>query len=693
MKKDLHCKYQTLHKPGLPSGYGAAMLEKIKNIDHQVTSRSDLVLQDLRAISTTLRSLESKVSSALAHPSVSNSPKDLTQNSHECQTQTSGVWMNHGHEVNNEYATDQRAKAPQNGGHIESMVEGLGKLDHRHETPVPAVPSVPVFTNLIDMFYKNIYPGFRVIHPSLRSSLIEEYSLSFANDRGAEIPPHLLGIVLVSVPFMRDTISQRQIDSFQAHCRSKILTSCISITSIERLQAMALLTFDSFGRSNDPLTWSYIALISGAVIHLGLTKEPSDSEKCVISPEGSTDGPAPKKPKIITPQSISLIQKTVMPFNEECHRNLFWEIFLLDRLSSVSNSFPCKIDEAEIDRQLPLREDLWRKSMKWEGGRKLNDPSTNIPTSSLNENHDSAAYLVEIVAKLGRIHTFLREPFDISDIKQVLAWQMKFSELSAEVQSWKSQLPKNYQTFLETQNISFDRTLTVKDILLFSIYHMTIIRLNSAVGYQNFDSDYILFSSMARSKCLESAQSIAAYSMTIPTSFAYTEDGPFAICGPYYGFTVWVAARLLLVNAIRLEEDFSSDLDQLISALSHVGFVWRSSAKYKEVIELLKKEESEYRANGRSVFSFGHSLNSDGINGGSQLSLHPESARLFSDMRFNAYSLGVILSKKIEQLKKDGISFSPHNQTDFSNFFQWFQIPIHELNGVSANHFTDIYSS
>lgn len=710
------------------------MLEKIKDIDQLVEQKSDLVLLDLREIFTTLRSLESKVQQLTQNNSSGNA------NTHTFEAPT--PWLNHGHGTGNilePHYGHQNSHGTQNGHDIQN---GHGS-QISHETPInrqiqssethndhnlhsnhaPAkssplsqsggassqfhlpshneppnnttesslVPSLTIFTELVDIFHKNVYPGFRVIHPSLRSQLIEEYALLLTNDpTGSEILPHLLGIILVSVPFMKNRILQHQKDSYQAHCRSNILTKCISITLIEHLQAMALLTFDLFGRSNDPLTWSYIALISAAVIHLGLTKEPAESEKCIGSPE-LVDGPSPKRPKIITPQSITSLRKTVTSFEEECQRNLFWEIFILDRLSSVSNSFPCKIDEAEIERQLPLREDLWRRLMKWVNGRKLNDPEVAAP--QFNENHDSAAFLVEIVAKLGKIHTFLRESFDISDVKQVLAWQMKFSELSAEVVLWKNQLPDSYQAFLETRENSFHRELTVKDTLLFSIYHMTIIRLNSSVGYQNFDSDYILFSSMARSKCLESAQSIAEYSTKIPNFFAYTESDPYAICGPYYGFTIWVAARLLFVNAIRSEEDFGAALDQLLLALSRIGLVWRSSAKYKEILDLLKKEESEYRANGQSVFTIDPTLSVNSTDGGSQLSLHPESSRLFSDMRFNAYSLGVILSKKVEQVKRDGISFSPHNQTDFSNFFQWFKIPINELNGVSTNQFTDFFTS
>lgn len=685
------------------------MLEKISNIDDLLVLKSDLVILDLQAIYTTVRSLESKVLQVLEnHP---NTLDRLPSNCHELESHTQNSWPGFVDEVNGDATklpsslqNGNNDHLKQNGGNgtsgasnglvSEAPLNGASSSKTSSSAPAPAavVPSVSVFIELVDIFHMNIYPGFRVIHPSLRPQLIEDYTILLSNDPyGAVIPPHLLGIVLVAVPFMKNRLAQHEIDHYQSHCRSTILTKCISITLIEHLQAMALLTFDLFGRSNDPLTWSYIALISAAVIHLGLTKEHVDSDKSEVPQETLPDGPPSKKPRIITPQSITSLRKTVTPFERECERNLFWEIFLLDRLSSVSNSFPCKIDETEIDRQLPLRDDLWTRLMKWENGRKLNEP--NATTPQLNEIHDSAAYLVEIVAKLGKIHTFLRKPFDISDVKQVLAWQMKFSELNAEILLWKSQLPDTYQKFFDTRQFAFEKELTVKDSLLFSIYHMTIIRLHSSIGYQNFDSDYILFSSMSRSKCLESAHNIAAYSMKIPVSSAYTKIDPLAICGPYYGFTIWVAARLLLVNAIRSEEEFCTELEELLLALSHIGSLWRSSAKYKEIIDLLKKEESEYRANGESVFTIYPSLALDEKDGGSLLSLHPESSRLLSDMRFNAYSLDVILSKKIEQNKKDGISISPHNQTDFSNFFQWFQIPISELHGVSANPFTDLYQS
>lgn len=644
-RNGLQCEFRALQKPGLPMGYGSTLLEKFDVLDSTVQEFHQSSMLELQAVMDHLKHIDLKVLQIVAREH--GSPR---------QTLT----------------TDSL-----NSNNTGKFQGGAGFLPENASNtkmaPSWPLPRAEVISKLVDVFFEKIYPGFRALHPTFREDILDKVPQIEELSDACKVPPQILGIVACSLRFAGDLILPEQLETYLTFCRTTILTQCIGFSLIEQLQAMALLAYDSYGRSNNPQTWSYISLIANAVIHLNLTREPVGEVSFQEKPNLTRS----KKAKIISPQGVANFKAPTDSFDEECRRNLFWEIFLLDCFSSVSNSLPCKIIETDINRQVPVRLEVWESPTSDRANSVYSNPGEF-------EHLDSASFLVEVVRKLRRIHTFLREPFDISNVKEVLAWQMQLSEIDTELTKWKESIPLQYRSFLDHQSVAFTHKLTVKDVLFFSIYHMTIIRLNSSVAYQKFDSNFFLLSSTAKKKCLDSANSIASFSARIPTLLNCSSGSTYAICGPFYAFTLWVAARLLFVDALRSGDEFPSELDQLISVLSSIGGLWESASRYSDILSFLKNEEIENRANGRSLMAeingFGtldeSNTDSDIKDPSDSLANHSKSARIFADMRFNAYSLDVSLSKKIEQSKKNGEEMSPNNKTDFMNLLEWFKIPI-----------------
>jgi hypothetical protein len=122
---------------------------------------------------------------------------------------------------------------------------------------------------------------------------------------------------------------------------------------------------------------------------------------------------------------------------------LFWVIYLLDRYATIATAFEFALDEKEIDRRLPCREDLLNNNQhvqtRWFRSSERDDFLEDKP-----ENLGSYSYYIEVVGILSRIHQFLKEPIDIGALSDVERWQQRYRELDSELQSWKYRLPPEY---------------------------------------------------------------------------------------------------------------------------------------------------------------------------------------------------------------------------------------------------------
>lgn len=201
-------------------------------------------------------------------------------------------------------------------------------------------------------------------------------------------------------------------------------------SSIRALQALVILTLDFIGDSNGPPGWNMLALIVRQVVQLGLAVE---STSLSISP--------------LYP-SIYTLRATILPeprdfIEDESRRRLFWIVFLLDRYATIATAFEFTLDEKEIDRRLPCREDLFSNNhtveTRWFKTTERSDYSLDRP-----ENLGSFSYYIEVLGILSKIHQFLKEPVDIGALSDVECWQKRYRELDTELQTWKYNLPQEY---------------------------------------------------------------------------------------------------------------------------------------------------------------------------------------------------------------------------------------------------------
>jgi hypothetical protein len=300
-----------------------------------------------------------------------------------------------------------------------SMSRSLGQAD-------ADFPPYDLLYGLVDLFFKHIYPWCPILHrQTTLNSLFGDTTL----DEDDKVILH--AVVATTVKFSNDQrLTAEKRARYHASSKSKVLLYGIDNSSVKSLQALVILALDVVGCSNGPPGWNLLALITRSVVQLGLAME--------------TYSPA------VAPQyaSIYTLRAIVLPepkdwIEEESRRRLFWMIYVLDRYATVATAFEFALDENEIDRRLPCRDDLYARNSpvetRWFHTATREDYSMNRP-----ENLGSFSYYVEVLGILTKVHKFLKRPVDITSLGDVEQWQSQYRELDSTIETWKYNLPQEF---------------------------------------------------------------------------------------------------------------------------------------------------------------------------------------------------------------------------------------------------------
>jgi hypothetical protein len=136
--------------------------------------------------------------------------------------------------------------------------------------------------------------------------------------------------------------------------------------------------------------------------------------------------------------------------------------------------------------------------------------------------------------------------------------------------------------------------------------------------------------------------------------------------GPPFAFTLWVAARLLLVHGSTIEHKLSPQIQFFVEALREMGRYWLVAERYTAILQRVLDEH-------------GDSERSAGANGER---ITPSSVKILADMRRCAYDLGFLISR---QPKHVGLpsrlpSVTPvrtpaPNELEYLDVFDFFNVP------------------
>jgi hypothetical protein len=134
--------------------------------------------------------------------------------------------------------------------------------------------------------------------------------------------------------------------------------------------------------------------------------------------------------------------------------------------------------------------------------------------------------------------------------------------------------------------------------------------------------------------------------------------------GPPFAFTIWVAARLLLVHSSTIEHSISQDVYIFLGALSEMGRHWKVAERYAMILKRVLDEQNE----------------SQRLAGGSST---PSTVRILADMRRCAYDLDLLISRQprrnqtqVSESTNDLVHQTPPvNEMEYLDVFDFFNLP------------------
>ncbi|KAK3723221.1 hypothetical protein LTR37_001944 [Vermiconidia calcicola] len=504
-------------------------------------------------------------------------------------------------------------------------------------------PPYDLLYSLTDLFFKHINTWCPMLH---RRTILDSLFGPSTLEEADRILLH--AIVATTLRFSQDSrLNDQSRERYHNTSKQKVLLYGLENSSVKVLQALVILALDIVGNSNGPPGWNLLALITRSVVQLGLAVEATSASVAPVFPSIYT------LRAMVLPEPKSFIE-------DESRRRLFWMIYLLDRYATVATAFEFALDEKEIDRKLPCRDDLFSRNQpvdtKWFQTAERTDYSTNKP-----ENLGSFSYYIEIIGILSQIHRFLKKPVDISALSDVEQWQQEYRDLDSKLSAWKFSLPSEYGNMSRIFNASGgNKIVNCIWVMLHVTYHTTVIRLHSSAAYPTTRSPIYTPSFSASQRCHSAVEDICALCSYVRSNSMLTK------LGPPFAFSLWVAARLLLVHGSTIDHQVNPAIGPLVETLREMGYYWKVAERYAT---LLQRVLDEYSESERAPV---------GANGVRET---PSTVRILADMRRCAYDLDFLISRQPRQHFGSKLnSVTPArtpapNELEYLDVFDFFNMP------------------
>ncbi|THC99299.1 hypothetical protein EYZ11_001205 [Aspergillus tanneri] len=288
------------------------------------------------------------------------------------------------------------------------------------------LPPYDLLYALVDLYFEHINTWCPILH---RRTTLDIFFGPSPLDEADRIV--LYAIVAITLRYSNDSrLTEPNRSRYHDSSKRKVLLYGLENSSVKALQALVILALDLVGSSNGPPGWKLLALITRSVVQLGLAAESKSSLIAPVYPSIYT------LRAVILPESDSWIE-------DEGRRRLFWMVYLLDRYSTIATAFDFALNDKDIDRKLPCKEEFFTKNQpvdtRW--FRHSNDRSDYL---SHADTVGSFGLYMEILGILSRIHVFLKRPVDIGSLSDVEEWQATYRRLDSELTSWEFSLPAEY---------------------------------------------------------------------------------------------------------------------------------------------------------------------------------------------------------------------------------------------------------
>ncbi|KAK4133911.1 hypothetical protein BT67DRAFT_381266, partial [Trichocladium antarcticum] len=433
------------------------------------------------------------------------------------------------------------------------------------------LPPYDLLYALVDLYFKHINTWCPILHR--KTTLDSLFGPSMIDDEDKIL---LHAVVATALRFSTDArlteVSRRR---YCDASKQRVLLYGMEKLSVKSVQALLILALDLCGSSNGPPGWNIMALITRAVVRLGLASETTSFAV------------APSNTSTYTPRAMILPEPRDF-LEEESRRRLFWMVYLLDRYATIATAFEFGVDDCDIDRTLPCRDDLWLRNQKVEtrwfraAGDKHADPTGVGSEHKVDkpENLGAFSYYIEILGILSSIHKFLKQPVDIRALSDVETWQTRYKELDSMLAAWRSGLPGECSSMAKLFHPAAAKTLNCSWVMLHATHHTAVIRLHASAAYPTTRSAVFAPSHSAAQRCHAAVENMAALCDFVAA------NGLLAKLGPPFAFSLWVAARVLLVHGstVARRPPPPQQIAPFADALRDMGRCWPAAARYSALL-------------------------------------------------------------------------------------------------------------
>jgi len=438
------------------------------------------------------------------------------------------------------------------------------------QRPAPALTDLPpqdVIYTLVDLYFKHCNTWCPILD---RKST---FGIFFGSTSMGEADRVLLhAIVATTLRFLRDPrLSYEAKLHYHAVSKRNVQLYAMENVSIDAIKALVILCLDELGTSNGPRGWNMLSMLAQNIRQLNLGDE---TAVFMVTDKEEMPGTGSVR-RVITGRPESWIE-------DEGRRRICWMVYLLDRYATIATAdFDFLLEEVRMKRLLPCSYDLFSRNVPVETQTvTYNDDGTGTReryTVNRPENLGSFAYHCEILRIVSRIHNFLRTPVDVTSSTAMSSWVATYNSLDSSLDAWLQSLPSEYSKVSALCH-SDPASRVANWFMLHSAYVVAVVRLHSAAAYPTVRSAVFMPSHYATQRCLSAVQSLGDIARDV-----YEADG-LDLLGPPFAFSLWVAARLLLVHAATVGCAVDPQIEFLIETLNHVGQYWELANNYAKVL-------------------------------------------------------------------------------------------------------------
>lgn len=214
--------------------------------------------------------------------------------------------------------------------------------------------------------------------------------------------------------------SQDERQEYMDISRRRLLAVAMDEMSIASTQALATLALDALGQGPSSRTLNLMSLLNTATAQLDLA--PRNDETLEGRQSRMVRNPVPKAEE----------EERGPSENSAPASRLFWTVYTLDRIISVSHGLSCTIAPNLFSRGGPAVEDISTPAARIEA--LIHDVHQRSARAGLS---GPWIKLIQVTTLMERVTEFIVDPVDLSDPDQSRRWKSHFRALDAALCAWR----------------------------------------------------------------------------------------------------------------------------------------------------------------------------------------------------------------------------------------------------------------